>query len=462
MTPITLQDKERILSALEARLEPKVFETWCRALEMEPLDDGGVRVPTANPVHRDWLDKLIRRPLEDAFLQVFGHVPDIVFQVGGGLPLPVPTPAPAPAAVRAPAPLPPPPPASPDAPPPPATFVHNPGYIFENFIEGPSNRFAFAAARAVSENPARQYNPLFIHGGVGLGKTHLLQAVCHFVLTRNPNAKVLYLSCEAFVNDYIYAIQKGKLEAFRARYRSADVLVVDDIHFLADKEGSQEEFFHTFNTLHLAGRQVILSSDQPAEDIRSLKQHLLSRFRSGLDVKISPPTYETRLAILRRKADARWKDVPQDVLGFIAQVVETNIRELEGALTKVMGYAALSSRPVDLELAREVLHDAPVAAPASLTISDVQQAVARYYNKKVTELQARRRTKSTSLSRQICIYLCRKLIPTASLQELGNHFGGKDHTTMLYSIKKIESLLPDNPMLRSDLERLTRELRSRQ
>ncbi|HEX7897020.1 MAG TPA: chromosomal replication initiator protein DnaA [Planctomycetota bacterium] len=454
MTQITLREKERILSALEASLDPKVFETWCRALEIEPLDSGAVRVPTANPVHRDWLDKLLRKPLEDAFQQVFGHVPEILFQVGG-VPLPLP---PAPATPRAPAP---PPAVAPDAPPAPTPFVHNPIYTFENFIEGPSNRFALAAARAVSENPARQYNPLFIHGGVGLGKTHLLQAVCRAVLDRNPNAKVLYLSCEAFVNDYIYAIQKSKLETFRARHRSADLLVVDDIHFLADKEGSQEEFFHTFNTLHLASRQVILSSDQPAEDIRSLKQHLLSRFRSGLDVKISPPTFETRLAILRRKADARWKDVPQDVLGFIAQVVETNIRELEGALTKVMGYAALSNRAVELDLAREVLQDAPVAAPASLNISDVQHAVARYFNKKVTELQARRRTKSTSLARQVCIYLCRQLIPSASLQELGNHFGGKDHTTMLYSVKKIELLLPKNATLRSDIERLTRELRNR-
>jgi chromosomal replication initiator protein len=461
MTQMNVREKEKILSALEASLDPKIFETWCRALEIEPLDSGAVRVPTANPVHRDWLDKLLRKPLEDAFQQVFGHVPEIVFQVGGA-PLPLP-----PVTTRSAPPTPPPPPAPAAAAPTASTetgagpFVHNPAYIFENFIEGPSNRFALAAARAVSENPAKQYNPLFIHGGVGLGKTHLLQAVCRAVLDRNSNAKVLYLSCEAFVNDYIYAIQKGKLEAFRARYRNADLLVVDDIHFLADKEGSQEEFFHTFNTLHLANRQVILSSDQPAEDIRSLKQHLLSRFRMGLDVKISPPTYETRLAILRRKADARWKDVPQDVLGFIAQVVETNIRELEGALTKVMGYAALSSRSVDLELAREVLQDAPVAAPASLTISNVQHAVARYFNKKVTELQARRRTKSTSLARQICIYLCRQLIPNASLQELGNHFGGKDHTTMLYSIKKIEQMLPKNATLRADLERLTRELRNR-
>ncbi|HYE99511.1 MAG TPA: DnaA/Hda family protein, partial [Planctomycetota bacterium] len=287
MTPLSLEEKEKILAHLEARLDPKVFETWCRTLELESLEGDSVRVPTANPVHRDWLEKLLKRPLEDAFLQVFGRVPDIVFQVGA-VTLPIEAP---PRGV----PFRPSPSFAPPAPPPAAPslaetsstdFVHNPSYTFENFIEGPSNRMAYAAAVAVSENPATLYNPLFIHGGVGLGKTHLLQGICHAILQRNTHAKVLYLSCEDFVNGYIYSIQKGKLEAFRARYRSADVLVVDDIHFLADKEGSQEEFFHTFNTLHLAGRQVILSSDQPAQDIRSLKNQLLSRFRSGFEAKI--------------------------------------------------------------------------------------------------------------------------------------------------------------------------------
>jgi chromosomal replication initiator protein len=459
MTPLTLEEKERLLSRLEASLEPKVFETWCRSLDFETLEDGSVRVPTANPVHRDWLEKLLKKPVEDAFLDVFGRVPDLVFQVGHYVaPPPLDPAAPREAA-----------PAAPAAPPrPPAAaepggvpeFVHNPAYVFENFIEGPSNRLALAAAVAVSENPATQYNPLFIHGGVGLGKTHLLQAICHAILRRNPDARVLYVSCEDFVNGYIYSIQKGKTEPFRARYRSADVLVVDDIHFLADKEGSQEEFFHTFNALHLARKQVILSSDQPAQDIQSLKQQLLSRFRSGLEARIMPPTYETRLAILRRKADTRWKDVPQEVLGYVAQVVQTNIRELEGGLTRVMGYAALSKRPVDLALAQEVLQDSPSASPATLSISDIQNAVARFYNRKVSELQSRRLTKSVSLARQVCVYLCRQLTG-ASLQELGNHFGGKDHTTILYSVKKVEAMLPKNPSLRADVDRLTRELRGR-
>jgi len=449
MTPLTTVEKAKILSFLETRLEAKVYDTWCRSLELEALDENQVRVPAVNPFYRDWLEKLLRKPLEDAFLQLFGRAPEIVFQVGLNAPAFAERPAqPAPRPVR-----------EAVAVEPMATkdFPFHASYTFENFIEGPSNRMAHAAAVAVSENPATLYNPLFIHGGVGLGKTHLLQAICHAILVRNPVAKVLYLSCEDFVNGYIYALQKRELESFRSRHRNADVLVVDDIHFLADKEGSQEEFFHTFNALHLAGRQMILSSDQPAQDIRALKQQLLSRFRSGFEAKIMTPTYETRLAILRRKADARWKDIPQDVLGYIAQVVETNIRELEGALTKVVGYAAISKRPTDLELAKEVLRDTEPPATSPVSVSEIQQVVARYFNRKVSDLQSRRWTKSTSQVRQICIYLCRKLT-SASLEELGSHFGGKDHTTILYSVRKIEKLLGQDGGVRADVERLTREL----
>ncbi len=448
MSTLSVLEKERILSFLESRLEAKVYDTWCRSLELEKTGDNSVRVPTANTYYRDWLEKLLRKPLEDAFLHVFGRAPEIVFHVGGGV-LPPPPAAPAGA--------PPPPPAEP---PPVPDFVLNPAYTFENFIEGPSNRMAFAASVAVSENPAALYNPLFIHGGVGLGKTHLLQAICHATLARNPFARVLFLSCEDFVNGYIYAIQKSRLEAFRARYRNADILVVDDIHFLAAKEGSQEEFFHTYNALHLAGRQVVLSSDQPAQDIRSLKQHLLSRFKSGFDAAIMPPTYETRLAILRRKAQARGWVIPEDVLDYVASQVEINIRELEGALTRVMGFAALSKRPPDLDVAREVLRDAAPPRPAPVSVPEIQQAVARYYNLKVSELHARRWTKSTSRARQVCIYLCRKFTG-ASLEELGSHFGGKDHTTILYSVRRIEDLLPKTPALRADVERLTRQLTHR-
>jgi chromosomal replication initiator protein len=453
MTPITTQEQGKILSFLESRLEARIYDTWCRQLTFEQAGENAVRVPTANPYYRDWLEKLIRKPLEDAFQSLFGRVPEIVFQVTNDpatmIPASLPTPP-----VAAPALAPPPPQREPD-------FVFNPAYTFENFVEGPSNRMAYAAAVAVSESPATLYNPLFIHGGVGLGKTHLLQAICHTILKKNPAAKVLYLSCEDFVNGFIYALQnKQELEPFRSRYRNADVLVIDDIHFLVDKKQSQEEFFHTFNALHLAGRQMILSSDQPAQDLRSLSEQLLSRFRSGFESKISHPTYEMRLAILRKKADLRWKDVPQDVLGYVAQRIETNIRELEGGLTKVMGYAALSNRPPDLELAREVLRDTQPPAVSPLSIPEIQGVVARYFGKKVTELQSKRSTRSTSLARQVCVYLCRRLT-SASLEEIGGHFGGKDHSTILYSINKIDSMVAHNSGLRGDVERLTRELTRR-
>ena len=450
MIPITVQEQEKILTYLESRLEPGVYDIWCRQLTFETVGENAVRVPTANPYYRDWLEKLIRKPLEDAFQNLFGRVPEIVFQVTGAaassFPMP---PVPAPPYV-------PPPPVPPEP-----EFVFNPAYTFENFVEGPSNRMAYAASVAVSESPARQYNPLFIHGGVGLGKTHLLQAICHSILKKNPSAKVLYLSCEEFVNGFIYALQnKQDLEPFRSRYRNADVLVVDDIHFLVDKKQSQEEFFHTFNALHLASRQMILSSDQPAQDLRSLSEQLLSRFRSGFEAKVAHPTYEMRLAILRRKADARWKDIPQDVLGYVASVIQTNIRELEGGLTKVMGYAALSNRAPDLELAKEVLRDTQAQAVSPLSISEIQSVVARYFNKKVSELQSKRSTRSTSLARQVSVYLCRKLT-SASLDEIGGHFGGQDHSTILHSINKIEGLIAENGSIRGDVERLTRELTRR-
>jgi len=442
MTPLTAQEKQKILSYLEARLEPKVYDAWCRSLQIEASGENAVRIPTANPFHRDWLEKLLRKPLEDAFLDLFGHEVEVVFQVGDVPALPIAAPPPPPA-----------PPAPPGASPP----LLRPEYTFATFVEGPSNRMAYAAAVAVSENLAGLYNPLFIHGGVGLGKTHLLQALCHAVLARNPSAQVRYLSCEDFVNEYISSIQRNRTDAFRARYRNSDVLVIDDIHFLSHKEGSQEELFHTFNALHLAGRQMVFSSDQPAEDIPQLKQHLLSRFKSGFDAPLMPPTYEMRLAILSRKAAARGWDLPEEVLGYIASQVQTNIRELEGALTRILGFASLSKRKPDLDLAKEVLQESRPARSASVTIAEVQQLVAKYYGKKVSDLQAKRWTKSTSLARQVCIYLCHRFTGS-SLQELGDHFGGRNHSTILYSIRKIEAAREADRVLRSDLERLEQQI----
>ncbi|MFN3485643.1 MAG: chromosomal replication initiator protein DnaA, partial [Planctomycetota bacterium] len=339
MTLLDLKDKEKILSFLESKLEAKVYDTWCRTLQLEAVNERQVRVPAANPFYRDWLEKLLRKPLEDAFLHLFGQVPEIVFQVAPSFAPPEPRPPEAASTARPPAPA----PERPDAPRPTAhDFPFNPNYTFENFIEGPSNRMAYAAAVAVSENPGALYNPLFIHGGVGLGKTHLLQAIAHAILSRNPAAKVVYLSCEDFVNGYIYALQKRELEAFRTRYRNADVLVVDDIHFLADKEGSQEEFFHTFNALCDQNRQIIVSGDRSPSDLEGIEERMRSRLGWGLVADIHPTDFELRLSILQAKAEKNGlTNIPQEVLEFLARRITSNVRELEGALNRISAYASL-------------------------------------------------------------------------------------------------------------------------
>ncbi len=453
---ITVSVREEILSYLEKRLKPNVYETWCRKLEFSEIDGNSVQIPVPNIFYRDWLERELRAPLEEAFGRLFGRVPTLVFKVvdsGTFAPtrveskpvLPV-----APVAPMAPSPIP------ADG----ARSNLNSKYGFDNFVVGPSNRFAHAAAQAVSEKPAGLYNPLFIHGGVGLGKTHLLQAICHATLARNPYTKIFYLSCEGFVNDYIAAVRKGWIDDFRRKYRNADLLVVDDVHFLEGKGGSQEEFFHTFNALHIAQRQIVLSSDQPANDIPTLKAHLMSRFAAGLEAKIESPTYEMRLAILQQKAEARGRELSSDVLAYIASTVQTNIRELEGAVTKVIAYSALvPGRTATIEVAREALRDTVAPRATAVNVHDIQEVVARYYGRTIADLQSRTWRKSTSLPRQVCIYLCRKFT-NLSLAEIGEAFAGKNHATIIYSLRKVEHLLQSDTEVRADVDRLVRELQS--
>jgi chromosomal replication initiator protein len=314
--------------------------------------------------------------------------------------------------------------------------VLNPKYVFENFVVGPSNRFAAAAARAVADAPSASYNPLFVHGRVGLGKTHLLQAICHQVLGSNRQARVLYLSSETFVNQFIGAIESRDLDRFRARYRHVDMLLVDDIHLLANKDRTQEEFFHTFNALYNAGHQIVLSSDGPASGIPTLKERLISRFKWGMEVELAAPGYETRLAILRRKARDRGVDVPEDVLTLVTESIDTNIRELEGAITKVIGYAQLIHRDITVDLARQVLgltSEGPVRPVTG--IERVVEVVCRHFGVRLADLQGRKRTQSIALPRQTAMYLARKLT-TLSLEEIGGHFGGRDHSTVLYAVDR--------------------------
>jgi len=311
-------------------------------------------------------------------------------------------------------------------------------YTFEGFVVGSSNRFAHAAAKAVAESPAKVYNPLFIYGGVGLGKTHLLQAIAHHVVARNPKARVAYVSSEAFTNELIASIQSGATGAFRARYRNADLLLVDDVQFLAGKEATQEEFFHTFNALHEAARQIVLTSDRPPKDILTLEERLRSRFEWGLIADIQPPDFETRVAILRKKARTDGLDVPSDILHLIASKFDSNIRELEGALVRVVAMSSLADSGLNSDLAARALRDiAPASRPRQTTMQVIMRTVADYYRLSVDELVARGRAKAVAFPRQIAMYLARELTDQ-SLPKIGTAFGGRDHTTVLHACEKVK------------------------
>lgn len=333
----------------------------------------------------------------------------------------------------------------------------NPKYIFDNFVVGPSNQLAYAAALAVSESPSKSYNPLFIHGSVGLGKTHLLQACCHKLLNHNPYLKILYLSCEAFINQFIAAIEKGDTRHFRDKYRHIDILLIDDIHFIANKERTQEEFFHTFNALYNTGKQIILSSDSHPSEIPTLQDRLISRFKWGLVAKIEAPNFETRYSILKAKARAMGHEPPDDVLTFLAEVVDTNIRELEGAITKVIGFSVLTQSTLDIALARTAMKDVIKKSDSYVTIDDIVRAVTKNFNVKLSELQSKKRHHSITLPRQICMYIAKRMT-SLSLQEIGGYFGGRDHTTVLYASDKISKEMKNNPKISNIVNKIILQL----
>ncbi|MGP4038971.1 chromosomal replication initiator protein DnaA [Gracilibacillus sp. D59] len=336
----------------------------------------------------------------------------------------------------------------------------NDKYTFETFVIGSGNRFAHAASLAVAEAPAKAYNPLFIYGGVGLGKTHLMHAIGHYVLDHNPTAKVVYLSSEKFTNEFINSIRDNKAVNFRNKYRNVDVLLIDDIQFLAGKEQTQEEFFHTFNTLHEENKQIIISSDRPPKEIPTLEDRLRSRFEWGLITDITPPDLETRIAILRKKAKAEGLDIPNEVMLYIANQIDTNIRELEGALIRVVAYSSLINQDIDASLAAEALKDIiPSSRPKVITIQHIQEEVGKRYNVKLEEFTAKKRTKSIAFPRQIAMYLSRELTDF-SLPKIGEEFGGRDHTTVIHAHEKISKLLGTDELLNKEIEEIKEQLKS--
>jgi len=334
----------------------------------------------------------------------------------------------------------------------------NPRNTFENFVVGPNNQLAHAASLAVSQSPAQAYNPLFIHGATGLGKTHLMHAIGHSILQRNPDAKIAYLSTEKFTNEYIHAIQENALTKFRQRYRNVDVLLIDDIQFLSGKERIQEEFFHTFNDLFESQKQIVLSSDRPVTEIATLEARLVSRFQWGLSADIQSPDFETRVAILRTKANTLKIELPVAVIEFMAQHISKNIRRLEGALIKISSYAALTGKPLDLATAESLLKDVLMEeAQDRLNIEGIQKRVADHYQIRHSDMTSKRRPNAIAFPRQIAMYLCRQLT-RHSLQEIGEAFGGRDHGTVIHAVKTVENMMEQDDSVRGSVDFLKTQL----
>jgi len=420
---------DQILARIETKVNRHSFSTWFRPTTF--MTDGGrsitVRVP--NALFKDWLTKHYSVVLSEALAEVRRGETSLVFVAEPGAA--------------------PPPPDEPtltieesdevagDSMTTPAGL--NARYTFDTFIVGPSNQFAHAACRAVAEAPSRSYNPLFIYGGVGLGKTHLMHAVGQFVLQHDRTLKLTYISSERFMNEMINAVRYDRILDFRERYRSVDVLLVDDIQFVSGKEGTQTEFFHTFNALYDAQKQIVLSSDRPPHEIPALEERLRSRFEWGLIADIQSPDLETKVAILKRKADAEAVPLPDTVALYIAGRIKSNIRELEGSLIRLIAYASLTGREISLELTQEVLKNVIEQDEKAITIESIQKFVSEYYQLKFGELKSKNNSKSIALPRQIAMYIC-KTLTHASLPEIGRSFGGKHHSTVIHSIKKVDEL----------------------
>ena len=417
---------DEVLGRIESKVGLHSFRTWFKPTSML-VDDGlrvSVRVP--NPLFTEWLPKHYSVVLAEALKDVGRPNTELVFvpeEAATAIPSLV-----APGREREDAPV---------------TITAavglNPRYTFDTFIVGPSNQFADAACRAVAEAPSRSYNPLFIYGGVGLGKTHLMHAIGQYVLQHSHGLKLTYISSERFMNEMINAVRFDRILDFRERYRTVDVLLVDDIQFVSGKEGTQNEFFHTFNALHDAQKQIVISSDRPPHEIPALEERLRSRFEWGLIADIQPPDVETKIAILKKKAETEAVPLPDSVAMYMASRIKSNIRELEGSLIRLIAYASLTGRGLTLELAQEVLRNVKDVDEKAVTIEQIQKFVADYYQLKLADLKSRNNSKSVAMPRQVAMYLCKSLTH-ASLPEIGRSFGGKHHSTVIHSIRKVEDL----------------------
>lgn len=430
------------LGSLRGQLNDQTFKTWFTNTSLVNFSSSAITVAAPNDFAREWLESRYVSLIAGALEECVGEPVKVAFitkQVKSAAAVVKDPPEKKALSQR----------------------LHD-KYSFDTFVIGGSNRFAHAAALAVAEKPAYAYNPLFIYGGVGLGKTHLLQSIANYVPAHHEDLKVKYVSSENFTNDFINSIRdKEKIAGFQRKYRHTDVLLVDDIQFLENKEATQEEFFHTFNTLYEADKQIIISSDRPPKDIATLEARLRTRFESGLIVDIQPPDIETRIAILRKKVKLDNLEVPDDVLQFIASKVQSNIRELEGALIRTIAFSSLTGNDISLTLANDVLKDVfPTGAETEVSISQIQSEVCRYYRLTKADLISEKRSVPVVLPRQIAMYLSRELTD-ASLPKIGNAFGNRDHSTVIHATNKIEKLLNEKIELYNQIQELTNKIKSR-
>jgi len=410
---------QRLQEHLQRELDPEEFSTWFSPLKVrdESADSITLSAPSERFLHT--LEQSYRPAVDRAISELKGTAFKVLFSVDE---------APAQQSQNI------------------VGEAFNPRYTFDTFVVGSSNQFAHAAARSIADRPAESYNPLFLYAGVGLGKTHLLHAIGHAISRKHTGLRVMYLPAEQFVNELISSLRFNRMPEFRERYRSIDVLMVDDIQFLANKERTQEEFFHTFNTLYTRQKQIILSSDSSPRDIQDLEERLRSRFEWGLIADIQPPDLETKVAILRRKSDQERVDVPDDVALFIASQVKSNIRELEGRLNRVIAFASLTAKPITLELTKETLKDILADGNRRVLPAEITKHVARHYGLKVNEIKSRNNSKQIAFPRQVAMYLCKQLTDL-SYPEIGKQFNDKHHSTVMYSVEKIETLRDQDPDL---------------
>src|SRR5882672_8290215 len=442
---------EDVLSVLKPQMNDESFDLWFRPIKALSLEGGRLVLQVPNAFFADWLRDHYQARIESLLNERSGEPVALSFSVLRPVEDMLKTGAPAPAAPRT----------LPGPTTPPLEAHLNSRYTFDTFVVGHSNRFAQAASQAVAKDPGKSYNPLFLYGGVGLGKTHLMHAIGYHILQSNPRARVLYTTSEKFINEFIDSLRFEKMNQFRNKYRNLDCLLIDDIQFLVNKESSQEEFFYTFNTLYDSRKQIVITSDRPPKEIPTLQERLITRFEWGVVADIQAPELETRIAILRDKADAESLFVPDDVLLFLASSIRSNIRELEGSLIRVVAHASLTGVPLTVDSAKEVLRDvmAREEAAAPVSIEKIQDVVARHYHLDMHDMKSKRRTDAIAFPRQIAMYLARTLTDM-STTAIGDSFGGKDHTTVMHATQKIKGKLETDPFFTALVNKIIQEIRS--